>query len=118
MKNQVIENEILILAKECRLYAKGKRASSSLQRVAASLESLVKSINDQSISTDNPLTERERELLDLLALGYSNKELASAFSISIKTIEYHISSIFKKTHASKRTEAVVNASKFEWLKIR
>ncbi|MFG1591904.1 response regulator transcription factor [Halobacteriovorax sp. CON-3] len=79
------------------------------------MESLTKSVDQSAISPENPLTAREAEVLALVSLGYTNKEMANALSISVKTIEYHMSSIFKKTQASKRTEAVTNALKFKWL---
>ncbi|MFG1505949.1 response regulator transcription factor [Halobacteriovorax sp. GFR7] len=103
------------MAKECRLYSRGKNQSLCLNRVAKTLESLTKSVDQSAISPENPLTAREAEVLELVSLGYTNKEMANALSISEKTIEYHMSSIFKKTQASKRTEAVTNALKFKWL---
>lgn len=108
-------NELKVLAKECRLYANGKRPEFSLQRVAKALDSLSDSLDDTALSSQNPLTKREFELLELIALGYTNRELAGAFKISEKTIEFHLTSILKKTGASKRAEAVSNAYKNKWL---
>lgn len=107
--------ELRTLAKECRLYAKCKSPEAGLGRVARTIESLLQSFDDEAISIENPLTKREAEIIELISLGYTNKELAVGLSISEKTVEYHITSILKKTQASKRTEAVTNAIKFKWL---
>jgi len=45
---------------------------------------------------DAPLTAREREIVQLLAEGHSNKEVASSLAISIKTVETHRASIMRK----------------------
>jgi DNA-binding NarL/FixJ family response regulator len=79
-----------------------------------SLESLICE-NDNSGQTESPLSKRESEILVYVAKGFTNNEIASALRISAKTIEYHMSSIFKKTEASNRTEAVSNALEFKWI---
>jgi DNA-binding NarL/FixJ family response regulator len=56
-----------------------------------------------------PLSEREVEVLDLLAEGLSNKLIAHRLSISEHTVKTHIASIFAKLGASNRTEAVSQA---------
>jgi DNA-binding NarL/FixJ family response regulator len=56
-----------------------------------------------------PLTERELELLDLLAEGISNKLIAHRLSISEHTVKTHVASIFQKLGVSSRTEAVSQA---------
>jgi len=53
-----------------------------------------------------PLTPREREVLEMLAEGLGNKEIASRLGISDHTVKFHIASIFTKLDASTRTEAV------------
>ena len=53
-----------------------------------------------------PLTPRETEVLDLLADGLGNKEIAARLNISEHTIKFHIRSILGKLGASSRTEAV------------
>jgi len=52
------------------------------------------------------LSKREKEILDLLANGNSNKDIADALFISEKTVRTHLHNIFKKLDISKRTEAV------------
>jgi NarL family two-component system response regulator LiaR len=55
------------------------------------------------------LTEREREVLALLAQGMNNKEIAERLVISISTAKYHVSSVLSKLGAATRTEAVALA---------
>nr|BDT29887.1 LuxR C-terminal-related transcriptional regulator [Bacteriovorax sp. HI3] len=111
---QTLLGELKRLSKECRLHSKGARPELTLMRVANSLESLVVSLND-SPSADSPLTAREKEVLFHVSQGYTNREIASAFNLSEKTIEFHLKSIFAKTEASTRTEAVKNAINNRWL---
>jgi DNA-binding CsgD family transcriptional regulator len=55
------------------------------------------------------LTEREFEVLGLVARGARNREIASLLSVSIKTIEFHLSKILSKLEAKSRTEAALHA---------
>jgi len=52
------------------------------------------------------LTPRERSVLELLARGKSNKEIAAQLAASERTIKFHVSAIFTKLGATNRTEAV------------
>ncbi len=53
-----------------------------------------------------PLTERELEVLTLMAQGLGNREIARSLGISNHTVKFHIGSIFNKLDVSSRTEAV------------
>ncbi len=53
-----------------------------------------------------PLTEREREVLQLLAQGLSNKQIAVRLTISEHTVKFHVSSVYGKLGAINRAEAV------------
>lgn len=57
------------------------------------------------------LTERERQVLRLLADGSSNKSIGETLFISASTVKFHIRNIIRKLGVSKRTEAVYAASK-------
>jgi two-component system nitrate/nitrite response regulator NarL len=57
-----------------------------------------------------PLTERELEVLQLLALGLSNKAIARRLEISEHTAKFHVASVLGKLGAQSRTEAVVRAA--------
>jgi len=56
-----------------------------------------------------PLTARERNVLELIARGLSNLEIAAALSISQKTVRNHITSIFDKLSVASRAKAIVIA---------
>lgn len=62
-------------------------------------------------SSDTPLTERELEILTLVASGCANKEVAQSLSVSEDTIKGHLKSIFAKLDVRDRTQAVVTAAK-------
>jgi DNA-binding NarL/FixJ family response regulator len=54
----------------------------------------------------DPLTVREREVLQLVSQGLSNKLIARELQVSEHTVKFHISSIFAKLGASSRTDAI------------
>jgi len=57
------------------------------------------------------LTPRQIEVINLLAFGKANKEIAREFSISDKTVKAHLSEIFKRLKVDNRTQAVYHAKK-------
>lgn len=74
-------------------------------------EVLVKMRNRMNQKADlfEMLTEREMEILLLIAKGYSNQEIASASHITIKTVKTHVSNILSKLEVQDRTQAVIYA---------
>jgi DNA-binding NarL/FixJ family response regulator len=63
------------------------------------------------------LTEREERVLQLLAQGMSNREIADALFISDRTVQAHLTRIFAKLGVSSRLEAVLTAVRRGWLTI-
>ena len=62
------------------------------------------------LKSDEPkLSEREKEVLGLIAKGYSNKEIAKELFLSEKTVKNHVSNIFKKINVTDRTKAAIYA---------
>jgi DNA-binding NarL/FixJ family response regulator len=55
------------------------------------------------------LTDREREILNLIAQGRNNMEIADRLSLSQKTVRNHVSNIFSKLQVADRTEAAIRA---------
>src|SRR4051812_45071229 len=55
------------------------------------------------------LTEREVQVLDLIARGYNNSEIAQSLVVSPKTVSNHISNIFSKLRVADRAQAIVQA---------
>jgi DNA-binding NarL/FixJ family response regulator len=68
-------------------------------------------------STHNKLHSRELEILQLVAKGASNKEIAAQLVISERTVESHVNHILRKLGARSRTPAVISAIKKGWLSI-
>jgi DNA-binding NarL/FixJ family response regulator len=58
----------------------------------------------------DPLTPREEEVLQVLAQGLQNKEIAAQLYITERTVKFHVSAILAKLGAGNRTEAVAIAA--------
>lgn len=61
------------------------------------------------VASVEPLTEREREVLGMLARGLSNRRIAERLAIADNTVKAHVAQIFAKLGATTRTEAVTIA---------
>lgn len=59
--------------------------------------------------TPEPLTEREVQVLNLVAQGLSNQEIAEVLSVSERTVRTHVSNILNKLHLANRTQATLFA---------
>ncbi|MCP4358926.1 MAG: response regulator transcription factor [Chloroflexi bacterium] len=62
-------------------------------------------------TTVDPLTNRENEVLQLVAEGLTNKAIARQLHISDHTVKFHVNAIMTKLNAQSRTEAVVRATR-------
>lgn len=65
----------------------------------------------------SPLTPREIEILEYVAQGNSNKEIAFQLKISDQTVKNHITSILRKLAVNDRTQAVIFALRHGWIKL-
>ncbi len=63
------------------------------------------------------LSEREREILRLAAKGIGNRDIAQELTLSIRTVQNHLSRIFDKLGVASRTEAVVYGLRHGWLRL-
>lgn len=68
-------------------------------------------LHEKDKSDEHNLTSREIEVLELIAEGMINKEIAKQLYISEKTVKNHVSNIFKKLNVSDRTQAAIYAFK-------
>jgi DNA-binding NarL/FixJ family response regulator len=71
--------------------------------------------SDSEPLSHGPLTDRESEVLDLLAKGLANKQIAVALAISEHTVKFHVSSIYSKLNVTNRTEAVREGLRGGWI---
>ncbi len=70
----------------------------------------VTSLGDE-LEPPGPLTDREREVLQLVALGLPNKAIARRLNVTEHTVKFHVGSILAKLGAASRTEAVTRAAR-------
>lgn len=93
---------------EARSRVKGKGELAFLTQNSETGDSLRDSSTSRaSLGPSSPmLTQREREVLDLLTEGFSNIQIGKRLNLSPRTVEKHVSSLFRKTDSSNRAELV------------
>lgn len=94
------------LVRAIRAVSRGESAFDSRSAAA-----MVRSLSSRSPVASKQLTEREREVLSLLARGLSNREIGHRLYISETTAKFHVGNIMRKLEVSRRAEAVYTASK-------
>lgn len=95
------------LADAVRKAAHGEAVINS--RVATRLIQELQGAREETINPFVELSEREIEVLKLIAAGQNNKEIADTLIISEKTVKSHVSNILSKLHLADRTQAAVYA---------
>ena len=86
-------------------------------RVLHQFRELAATEEEQTALLFAPLTSREIEILDCIARGLSNKEIATELNISGQTVKNHITSILSKLQVNDRTMAVIYAIQRGWIKM-
>ena len=66
-------------------------------------------VRNETRATELGLTRRELEILEAMAAGYSNREIAQRLSVSENTVKTHAARVFDKLSARRRTQAVQRA---------
>lgn len=74
-------------------------------------------VDEDTQSIYSPLSPRELQVLELVAAGRTNKEIAVQLDISNQTVKNHVSSILRKLAVNDRTQAVVYAMRRGWIKV-
>jgi NarL family two-component system response regulator LiaR len=78
-------------------------------KIAARVIRTFRDLENEEASPFTALTEREMEVLKLIAKGYSNEKIAEQLVISLGTVKGHVSNILSKLHLVDRTQAAVYA---------
>lgn len=78
-------------------------------RVAARILREYRGVDPDAVNHYSELTEREMDVLKLIANGYTNQKIADELVITIGTVKGHVSNILSKLHLADRTEAAVFA---------
>jgi LuxR family maltose regulon positive regulatory protein len=73
------------------------------------------SINDAELQLVDPLSDRELELLHLIANGMSNQQVAEELVLTVGTVKWHLSNIYSKLGVNSRTQAVARARELQLL---
>jgi two-component system, NarL family, nitrate/nitrite response regulator NarL len=106
----------------------GPRLHSAIHAVAQGLVVLDEDLSDTIIAAWSPpkeppfellhkLTSRERDVLEMIAEGFSNREIAANLEISAHTVKFHVDALLAKLQARNRTSVVVEALRRGLLKL-
>lgn len=82
-----------------------------LENYAVATTSNVGNYQNEALSNIKPLTNRQAQVLDLVAQGKSNKQIAYDMGVSEATVKLHINALLRSLHVTNRTQAVVTAQK-------
>jgi two-component system, NarL family, response regulator NreC len=97
---------VLKEAADAELVTAVRRVASGEHYVHPSLGAKLVGDSGPEKRDDDPLSDREREVLSLLALGYTNQEIADRLVVSVRTVEAHRAHILTKLRLSTRAELV------------
>jgi LuxR family maltose regulon positive regulatory protein len=109
LTNMQWEAPLALFVEQIKKERKRKRAGN--QPVGAPLRPVPVALQPRHPDLIELLTQREMEVLQLLALRMTNKEIAQALAISTGTVKQHTRSVFQKLHAENRRDAIVQAHK-------
>jgi len=112
----VLNSRLRIKKLEERFYQEEVSNYAKLTSAESSEESTEAGANNLVRSGESPLTSREIAVLEQIAKGKSNKEIADALVITSQTVKNHITHIFLKLDVSDRTSAVLIALRHGWIK--
>jgi two-component system response regulator DesR len=90
--------------------------ASSIRSVMAGRRIYASELVDNAYSRENPLTDREKEVIELMADGKSTKEIASQLFLTTGTVRNYISIILDKLEVTNRIEAITRFKEKGWFK--
>ncbi|HZH60797.1 MAG TPA: response regulator transcription factor [Metabacillus sp.] len=90
--------------------------ANSIRNIMAGKRIYAPELMDDIYSEENPLTEREKEVLGLVAEGMNTKEIADQLSIKTGTVRNYISTILEKLNVKNRIEAITQSKEKGWFK--
>jgi two-component system response regulator DesR len=90
--------------------------ASSIRRVMEGKRIYAPELMDDVYSEENPLTDREKEVLELVADGKNTQEIAEQLSIKTGTVRNYISTILDKLDVKNRIEAIKQSKEKGWFK--
>lgn len=90
--------------------------ASSIRSVMEGKRIYAPELMDDVYSEENPLTDREKEVLELVADGKNTKEIANELSIKTGTVRNYISTILDKLEVTNRIEAITQSKEKGWFK--
>ncbi|GBF82763.1 response regulator transcription factor [Aphanothece sacrum] len=107
-----LEAMVKNLLERRKISVQANSESAKLEEIAQEIRELKKQLGQQPIFVTTPspikieLTPREQSVLDLVAEGLMNKEIASRLNTSVRNVEKYVSRLFSKTATNSRTELV------------
>jgi LuxR family maltose regulon positive regulatory protein len=93
----------------------GRVPASYLRRLLAALEPDTSGARLPAVGLPEPLSERELEVLQLIAAGRSNRRIASELFVSVGTIKTHVNNLYRKLDAHSRMQALARARELKLL---
>jgi LuxR family maltose regulon positive regulatory protein len=98
-----------------RLDSVGRIPAPYLRKLMAALERETTGAAPSDAGLPEPLSERELEVLQLIAAGKSNRRISSELFVSVGTVKTHVNNLYRKLDAHSRTQAVARARELELL---
>ncbi|PWW25853.1 LuxR family two component transcriptional regulator [Cytobacillus oceanisediminis] len=90
--------------------------ASTIRSVMAGKRIYAPELMDDVYGEENPLTDREKEVLELIADGKNTREIADKLSIKTGTVRNYISAILEKLEVTNRIEAITQSKEKGWFK--
>jgi LuxR family maltose regulon positive regulatory protein len=110
-KIAALMSEVLEAQQRGQLYPPNRVSAHYLRKLRATLEQETSDLASPSAELPEPLSERELEVLTLIAAGKTNQEIAGELFVAKSTVKTHIKNIYGKLDVRNRTQAVSRARK-------